>query len=162
MDRDPFGHRKYHSLYFILGLLIALIVVPMLAGCEKGTDSKGQACTAVVGIGITGEACEPDVVIIEDVDVVIIERPPCTGYNCYGPTDPPGCWYPGNTEYCEPDPPVMCCMALTPSCEACQEGLSVGEWLIETCGTNACDAEYAGWDEDNNEPIWLCQAVIIN
>ena len=119
MDRDPFGHRKYHSLYFILGLLIALIVVPMLAGCEKGTDSKGRACTAVVGIGITGEACEPD-------------------------------------------PPVMCCMALTPSCEACQEGLSVGEWLIETCGTNACDAEYAGWDEERNEPIWLCQAVIIN
>lgn len=160
MDRDPFGHRKYHGLYLILGFLIALIIVPMLTGCERGEDSKGQACTAVAGIGITGDACEPVDVWIEDE--AVIERPPCTGWGCERPTDPPGCWYPGNTLYCDIERPSICCMALTPSCEACQEGLSVGEWLIETCGTNACDAEYAGWDEDNNEPIWLCQAVIIN
>jgi hypothetical protein len=159
MDRDPFGHRKYHALYFILGILIAFIVVPMLTGCERGEDSKGRACTAVVGIGVTGDACE---VIEEDVFVIITDDRACTGWNCNGPTDPPGCWYPGNTQYCDIERPRICCMALTPSCEACQEGLSVGEWLVETCGVNACDAEYAGWDEDNNEPIWLCQAVIIN
>ena len=151
---DPFGHRKYHSLYFILGLLIALIIVPMLAGCEKGTDSKGRACTAVVGIGITGDACEPDVIIIDDRA--------CTGWNCNGPTDPPGCWYPYNEKYCDLERPRICCMALTPSCMACQEGISVSEWMVETCGTNACDVEYAGWDNDLMEPIWLCQAVIIN
>jgi hypothetical protein len=53
-------------------------------------------------------------------------------------------------------------MALMPSCMACQEGISVSEWKEKTCGTNACNVEYAGWDEDNNEPIWLCQMVIIN
>jgi hypothetical protein len=113
MDRDPFGHRKYHGLYFILGFLIAFVAFMMLSGCERAETSAG----------------------------VVIERPPI---------DPP--------VY----PPVYCCMALTPSCEACQEGISVAEWLVDTCGTDACNAEYAGWDEDNNEPIWLCQAVIIN
>ena len=122
---DPFGHRKYHSLYFILGFLIAVVLVSVLSGCERGKDSKGRACTSVVGVGITGDACEP-----EDV---WIDRPP-----------------------------VQCCMALTPSCEACQEGISLPEWIVNTCGPEACNVEYAGWDEDNNEPIWLCQAVIIN
>jgi hypothetical protein len=62
----------------------------------------------------------------------------------------------------ERDPPTMCCMALTPSCEACQEGYSVDEWLEKTCGPNAIDAEYAHWDVDTNEPVWLCQVEIIN
>ena len=65
-------------------------------------------------------------------------------------------------EACEPEPPMYCCMALTPSCEACQDGLSEDEWLEKTCGSNATDAEYAGWDEVKKEPIWLCQAEIIN
>jgi len=107
MDRDPFGHRKYHGLYFILGFLIAVVLVLMM-GCDRAQTTAG----------------------------VDLER--------------------------EPEPPVMCCMALTPSCEACQEGIPEDVWLENTCGSLAIDAEYAGWDEDKNEPIWLCQAVIIN
>lgn len=55
-----------------------------------------------------------------------------------------------------------CCMALIPSCMACAEGCDVPTWLERTCGPNAIDAEYAGWDEDKNEPIWLCQVQIVN
>ena len=57
-----------------------------------------------------------------------------------------------------PEPPVQCCMALTPSCEACQEGLPEDEWLELICGVDAISAEYYGWNEELNEPIWLCQA----
>ena len=64
--------------------------------------------------------------------------------------------------FVEREPPTMCCMALTPSCEACQEGVPEDVWLENTCGIDAIDAEYYGWDEDLNEPIWLCQAVIID
>ena len=40
-------------------------------------------------------------------------------------------------------------MALTPSCMACQEGISLpDEWIENTCGPNACDVEYAGWDDE--------------
>jgi hypothetical protein len=98
-------HRKYHGMYFILGFIIAAMLV-MLLGCEQADTSAG----------------------------VIIERPP----------------------------PVYCCMALTPSCEACQEGIPEDVWLEKTCGIDATDAEYYGWDEDKNEPIWLCQSLIIN
>lgn len=60
----------------------------------------------------------------------------------------------------EPEPePKMCCMALTPSCGACQEGLDVEDWLIKTCGKGATDAEYAGWDDG---PVWLCQMTFID
>ena len=97
-------HRKYHWLYFLLGVLIA-VVVATLMGCEQADTSAG----------------------------VIKEQPP-----------------------------VYCCMALTPSCEACQEGIPEDVWLEKTCGIDATDAEYYGWDEDKNEPIWLCQMVIIN
>ena len=100
---DPFGHRKYHSLYFILGFLIAVILIFALSGCEQAETNAG----------------------------VII-------------------------------PPVQCCMAMTPSCEACQEGIPEDVWLENTCGIDAIDAEYAGWDVDKNEPIWLCQVIIIN
>ena len=65
-------------------------------------------------------------------------------------------------EQCEPEPPVMCCMALTPTCEACQDGIPEDVWLERTCGINAVDAEYAYWDEEKNEPVWLCQAEIID
>jgi len=146
MDRDPFGHRKYHGLYFILGLLIAFIVVPMLTGCEQAKSTAGVV-----------EVVEE---IEKDEFVIIIDDRACTGWNCNGPTDPPGCWYPGNTQYC--DEPIMCCMALLPTCMACQDGCTVDAWLEKTCGSNATDAEYAGWDEIQNEPVWLCKAEIIN
>ena len=97
-------HRKYHWLYFLLGVFIAIIIATLM-GCEQSQSTSG----------------------------VIKE-----------------------------EPPVYCCMALTPSCEACQEGIPEDVWLENTCGIDAIDAEYAGWDEDKNEPIWLCQAVIIN
>ena len=97
-------HRKYHWLWFLLGVMIA-VVVATLMGCERAETSAG----------------------------VIKE-----------------------------EPPVQCCMALTPSCEACQEGIPEDVWLENTCGIDATDAEYYGWDEDKNEPIWLCQVIIIN
>ena len=97
-------HRKYHWLYFLLGVFIAIIVATLM-GCEQPQSTSG----------------------------VIKE-----------------------------EPPVYCCMALTPSCEACQEGIPEDVWLEKTCGLDATDAEYYGWDEDKNEPIWLCQMVIIN
>ena len=73
-------------------------------------------------------------------------------------------------EYCEVidfppigDPwPPACCQALTPSCMACGEGISTDEWIELTCGTNAVGAEYAGWNSTTNEPLWLCQSIIIN
>jgi len=97
-------HRKYHWLYFMLGICIAGIGAT-LVGCEQPQSTSG----------------------------VIKE-----------------------------EPPVYCCMALTPSCEACQEGIPEDVWLEKTCGLDATDAEYYGWDEDKNEPIGLCQAEIIN
>ena len=97
-------HRKYHWLYFLLGVFIAVIIATLM-GCEQPQSTSG----------------------------VIKE-----------------------------EPPVYCCMALTPSCEACQEGIPEDVWLEKTCGIDATDAEYYGWDEDKNEPIWLCQMVIIN
>ena len=53
-------------------------------------------------------------------------------------------------------------MAMIRMCMACQGGVPEDLSLEETCGTNATDAEYAGWDVDSNEPIWLCKAVIID
>ena len=132
-------HRKYHWLYFLLGVMIA-VVVATLMGCEQGKTDKGRDCIGFAGMSIEGEQCE----------VIVLP-----------PTDPPGCWYPYNQEYCEPEPPV-CCMALTPSCMACGEGLTTDEWIELTCGDLAVGAEYAGWDAVKKEPIWLCQAEIIN
>ena len=99
-----FEHRKYHALYFILGVVIA-IIIGTLMGCEQGQTTGG----------------------------VVKE-----------------------------EPPVMCCMALTPSCMAMCEGIPEDVWLERTCGINAVDAEYAYWDEEKNEPVWLCQAEIID
>ena len=52
MDRDPFGHRKYHGLYFILGFLIAFVAFMMLSGCEQpnatsGVEPERQCCMAL-------------------------------------------------------------------------------------------------------------------
>ena len=120
-----FEHRKYHWLYFLAGLLLA-IIIGTLMGCDKGKTDKGRDCWGMAGMTYQGEQCEP------------IDYPPP--------------W----------EPPSQCCMALTPTCEACQEGLPEDVWLEKTCGVDATDAEYYGWDEDKNEPIWLCQMVIID
>ena len=112
-------HRKYHGMYFILGVLIAVVVVMMLNGCDRGKTDKGKDCIGFAGMTVEGEQCEPE-------------------------------------------PPVMCCMALTPPCEACQDGLPEDVWLERTCGINAVDAEYAYWDTEKNEPVWLCRAEIID
>ena len=53
-------------------------------------------------------------------------------------------------------------MALTPSCEACQEGIPEDEWIENTCGPDVTDVEYAGWNDEEGEPIWLCRMVIID
>ena len=98
-----FEHRKYHALYFILGVVIA-IIIGTLMGCDRPQTTGG-----------------------------VYEQP------------------------------IACCMALTPSCEACKVNVSVEYWLRETCGNeNATNAEYAGWDEEKNEAIWLCQITIVN
>ena len=97
-------HRKYHWLYFVLGICIAVIVATLM-GCEQAGTNAG----------------------------VVKEQPP-----------------------------VACCMALTPECYAQCEGIPVDEWIKNTCGIDATDAEYYGWDEDKNEPIWLCRAEIID
>ena len=120
-------HRKYHWLWFLLGLMIA-VVVATLMGCDRGKTDKGRDCWGMAGMTYQGEQCEP------------IDHPPPIDY----------------------EPPIACCMALTPSCEACQEGIPEDVWLENTCGSLAIDAEYAGWDEEKNEPIWLCQAIIID
>ena len=94
-------HRKYHWLYFLLGVMIAVIIATLM-GCEQPQSTSG----------------------------VVPER--------------------------------QCCMALTPECYAQCEGIPVDEWVDNTCGTNAIGVEYGYWDEINNEPIWICQAEIIN
>ena len=97
-----FEHRKYHGLYFILGFILAAMLV-MLLGCKPGETTGG-----------IGE--------------------------CYG---------------CPPPPPP-CCAAMTPECQACKEGCSIGEWKEKTCG----EADVMGWDEEENS--WMCGVVIIN
>ena len=114
-------------MYFILGVLIAFVVVTMLNGCDRGKTDKGRDCWGMAGMTYQGEQCEP------------IDYPP--------PWD---------------EPPIACCMALTPSCMAMCEGIPEDEWIEISCGINAVDAEYAGWNEDTNEPLWLCQAEIID
>ena len=106
MGRDPFGHRKYHGLYFILGFLIAVVLV-LMVGCDRAETTGG-----------------------------VVETPCCQER--------------------------VCCQAMIPQCMACQDSCSIDEWLVKTCGENAVGAEYAGWDEELNEPIWICQAEIIN
>ena len=120
-SKDPFAHRKYHGLYFVLGFIIAVVLVLALGGCQQGTTDKGKDCIGFAGMSVTEiEACEP------------------------------------------PEPPVMCCQALTPPCAACDAGLPEDEWLEITCGENAVGAEYAYWDTETNKPVWLCQSEIIN
>ena len=121
-----FEHRKYHWLYFLAGLLLA-IIIGTLMGCDRGKTDKGRDCWGMAGMTYQGEQCEP------------IDYPP--------PWD---------------EPPIACCMALTPSCMAQCEGIPEDVWIENTCGSLAIDAEYYDWDEDKNEPIWLCRAEIID
>ena len=37
-------HRKYHWLYFLLGLFGAWVIVVMLSGCEQATSDSGVGC----------------------------------------------------------------------------------------------------------------------
>ena len=120
-------HRKYHWLYFVLGICIAVILATLM-GCDKGKTDKGRDCWGMAGMTYQGEQCEP------------IDYPPPWDY----------------------EPPIACCMALTPSCMAQCEGIPEDVWLENTCGPLAIDAEYYDWDEDKNEPIWLCRAEIID
>ena len=118
--RDPFGHRKYHGLYFVLGFIIAVVLVLALGGCQQGTTDKGKDCIGFAGMSVTEiEACEPTF----------------------------------------DEPPIACCQALTSECMAQCEGIPEDEWIKDTCGELAIDAEYYGWNQEQNEPIWLCQAV---
>ena len=121
MYKDPFGHRKYHGLYFVLGFLIAFVAFMMLSGCERGTTDKGRACVGFAVMTIEGEQCE----------VIVLPEPIVE--------------------------PTNCCLALIPSCMACADSCTVDEWLEKTCGPDAIDADYAGWDATNNEPLWLCE-----
>ena len=87
------------------------------------------------------------------------------GRDCWGMA---GMTYQG--EQCEPidypppwdEPPIACCMALTPSCMAMCEGIPEDVWIENTCGVDAVGAEYGYWDTEKNEPVWLCQAEIID
>ena len=110
-------HRKYHWLYFLLGICIAVILATLM-GCEQGKTRGGANCIGFAGMTIEGDQCESE--------------------------------------------PPACCMAMIPQCMACQEGVSPDVWIEQTCGPDAIDAEYAGWDVETNEPIWLCQAIIID
>ena len=121
-----FEHRKYHWLYFLAGLLLA-IIIGTLMGCEQGKTNKGRDCIGFVGMSIEGEQCE------------VIDFPPI-----------------------DEDWPPVCCQALIPSCMACGEGISTDEWIEDTCGPDAIDVEYAGWNTVTNEPLWLCQAIAID
>ena len=101
-----FEQRKYHGLYFILGFIIAAMLV-ILLGCKPAETDGGT----------------------------------------YEP-EPPQC--------CTVPEPPQCCTAMTPECEACKEGIPVGEWEENTCG----NADVMGWDEEENS--WMCGLVIIN
>jgi len=46
-----------------------------------------------------------------------------------------------------------------PQCKACEEGLSVEEWLVKTCPDGANDAHYGGWDEETQKEIWICEGA---
>ena len=71
-----------------------------------------------------------------------------------------GCEQPQSTSGVEPE--RQCCMALTTECFAQCEGIPVDEWVDNTCGTLAIEVEYGYWDVETNEPVWICQAEIIN
>jgi len=62
-------------------------------------------------------------------------------------------------ESCDCQIPRACCRGLVPQCKACEEGLSVEEWLAKTCPDGANDAHYGGWDEDTQKEIWICEGT---
>ncbi len=50
-----------------------------------------------------------------------------------------------------------CCRGLVPQCAACEAGMTLENWLKETCPNGETDAYYNGWDANNNEPEWICE-----
>jgi hypothetical protein len=58
---------------------------------------------------------------------------------------------------CACEIPRACCRGLVPQCKACEEGLSVEQWLARTCPDGANDAHYGGWDEETKKEIWICE-----
>ena len=62
-------------------------------------------------------------------------------------------------ESCDCQVPRACCRGLVSQCKACEEGLSVEEWLAKTCPDGANDAHYGGWDEEAQKEIWVCEGT---
>ena len=60
---------------------------------------------------------------------------------------------------CNCEVPRACCRGLVPECAACEEGLTVEDWLKKTCPNGENDAYYGGWDEANQKSIWVCESV---
>ena len=50
-----------------------------------------------------------------------------------------------------------CCRGLVPECAACEEGLSLGEWLEKTCPNGENNAFYGGWDAAKQTDLWICE-----
>ena len=48
---------------------------------------------------------------------------------------------------CNCEVPRACCRGLVPECAACEEGLTVEDWLKKTCPNGENDAYYGGWDD---------------
>lgn len=63
------------------------------------------------------------------------------------------------TEPCQCELPRACCRGLVPECAACEEGLSVEDWLEKTCPNGENDAYYGGWDEAENKAVWICESA---
>ena len=52
-----------------------------------------------------------------------------------------------------------CCRGLVPQCAACEAGMTLENWLNETCPNGETDVYYNDWDASNNEPEWICETA---
>ncbi|MDC1072063.1 hypothetical protein OAR43_02460 [Gammaproteobacteria bacterium] len=52
-----------------------------------------------------------------------------------------------------------CCRGLVPQCAACEAGMTLENWLKETCPNGETDAYYNGWDASSNKPEWICEPI---
>jgi len=52
-----------------------------------------------------------------------------------------------------------CCRGLVLECAACEEGLTIDQWLSKTCPNGENNAFYGGWDASKNKDIWICENV---
>jgi len=55
-----------------------------------------------------------------------------------------------------------CCRGLVPQCAACEAGMTLENWLKETCPNGENDAYYNGWNTNNNEPEWICETANVD